>query len=234
MAIPLDDGWKLISREFAKRLFRPGDTVLTFNYDCLLEHLLWQDGLWTPRGGYGESPNLNDAESYGLQCQKSPTVVLKLHGSLNFELKTTGDDSYLSPFLSEGLFPGISAHWGNNPASPTLTLPTCAKVFGENRTMVRLWHEAAECLKDASELIIIGYSMPRSDTLARLLLSFFRPETSASKQAPLVVILTNNDTESTHVWKQVYEVGGFGSTLEHLLLAPASPEKYEELLAQTS
>ncbi len=231
--IPADDGWRTSSRELCRGLFRQDDVVLTFNYDCVLEHLLWQEKLWTPHGGYGESPGLSDASKFGLQIQRSPVVILKLHGSLNFELKTTGSDVYLSPRIDNNLFPEIHTEWGHYPETPTLTLPTFAKVFGENRTMIHLWHEAAEFLKNTTQLFIIGYSMPRSDTMARFLLSFFRP--APSSPGPSVVILTNDEAESTLVWKQVYEVAGFAPDLiEPVLLAPASDAKYQELLAHAA
>jgi|SRR5665213_700889 len=231
--LPADDGWKTSSRELCRGLFKQGDVVLTFNYDCVLEHLLWQEGLWTRNGGYGDSPGLSDAATFGRQIKRSPVVILKLHGSLNFELKTTGSDAYLSPRIDNNLFPKIHTEWGHYPETPTLTLPTFAKVFGENRTIIHLWHEAAEFLKNTTQLFIIGYSMPRSDTMARFLLSFYRPDTSGAH--PKVAVLTNNKEESGRVWKQVYEVGQFGSdSVERVLLAPASDAKYQELLAHAA
>ena len=226
--IPKDDGWRASSRELCRGLFRKDDVVLTFNYDCVLEHLLWQEKLWTPNGGYGTSPNLNEAADSGSPIRLSPVAVLKLHGSLNFGMEPHNSDVYLKPRIDNELFPEIHTVRGAYPPNPTLTLPTFAKIFGENRTMIYLWHEAAEILKKTTQLFIIGYSMPRSDTQARFLLSFFRPDTSSAR--PKVAVLTNKDEESERVWKQVYEVGQFGpDSVERILLAPGTEVRYREL-----
>lgn len=58
------------------RLLRPGDTVITFNYDLAVERALRTAGLWDLRTGYGFTVERSD--------KPSPVQVLKLHGSTNW------------------------------------------------------------------------------------------------------------------------------------------------------
>ena len=42
-------------------------------------------------------------------------------------------------------------------------LPSWIKQFSNNE-IIRIWNQAASLLKDASEIIVIGYSLPKEDT----------------------------------------------------------------------
>jgi hypothetical protein len=56
-------------------IIRPGDSVITFNYDLAVEHALHTAGLWYIETGYG----------FPIDDRKpSPVEVLKLHGSTNW------------------------------------------------------------------------------------------------------------------------------------------------------
>lgn len=136
---------------------------MTFNYDCLLEHILWQLGSWSPCGGYGSAVGLDPCKEYGSTIPGNPEdiTILKLHGSLNFSppLVQTKDPC-LNAVVNEELFPNSSAHLGNIPQFPPVALPSYLKPFGETRTMVHLWHDAAKRISEADVLILLGYSMP--------------------------------------------------------------------------
>jgi hypothetical protein len=228
-----EETWRA-SEELCARLFTKGDTLITFNYDCLLERILWSKNIWSPKGGYGSSPGMNDLAAYGSQIPENPLgiVILKLHGSLCFERKSTDHDEYLTPVVSNEILPGIHSQWGNKPHPPPLTLPTYAKVFGDSRTMLYLWREAAAKLSAANDLAVIGYSMPRYDTMARFLVSCYRPTQGASQRRPRIDVLTNSAAESCVVFGQIRELGGFGpESVETGLYAPATDEAYLDLAA---
>jgi hypothetical protein len=77
-------------------LLRAGDTIITFNYDCLLDYALQQNGndKWNAHYGYGFQLGSHGTNLSGDvfwqpkdQATKQTTVrLLKLHGSLHFQI----------------------------------------------------------------------------------------------------------------------------------------------------
>ena len=66
-------------------IIKKGDTVITFNYDLLIEQELLRRGLWNPIDGYciGE---VKEEDLYLLtDINKSEVKVLKMHGSVSWE-----------------------------------------------------------------------------------------------------------------------------------------------------
>ncbi len=62
--------------QFANRIVKSGDTVITFNYDDSLDRELKRAGKWDLSHGYGFP--LGDANT------RSEVLMLKLHGSINW------------------------------------------------------------------------------------------------------------------------------------------------------
>ncbi len=154
---------------------QPGDYLLTFNWDCLLEKILWEAGIWSPYDGYGYSLNMNQNSSgYPANKKVNPLfiTILKLHGSLNF----TKPD-YLSGHFNISQFPinFISSDERNTPEDSgsisSVTLPTYIKMFDGGEGYFRIWKEAMEAISSAEVLCIIGYSLPLADSMARFLIA---------------------------------------------------------------
>ena len=80
-------------------LLKPGDTIISFNWDLLHESALWRAGKWHFADGYGFPAR--DAP----KDTRSPTKVLKLHGSVNWAQKSDDD---LTPEIEHkrDFFPG--------------------------------------------------------------------------------------------------------------------------------
>jgi hypothetical protein len=221
------------AKTLCSKLFMDKDSIITFNYDCLLEHILWRLNFWSPNGGYGQSPNLNDLSSYGSQIKQNPKdiLILKLHSSLNFQKVQAGGDAHLQPWISKELFPGINANWNKQPQIPPIVLPSFVKIFGENRTLIYIWHEAIEKLRKAEIIVVIGYSLPRSDAMTRFLLSFISAD-DWTKQGikKLRIGILNKGSDANGVLKQIIEVGQFEEEdIEHLVLEDGSDEDYGNL-----
>lgn len=172
----------------AKRI-RPGDIVITFNYDLGIERSLASAGLWNVSAGYGFS--ISDVE------QQSPVELLKLHGSANWrallfggrqgfglvnnslgdrpvlffqaDLEYLGFNHFVDP-LCRGLEGAASL--------PAMILPALPKKFSFETPYGhewkafwdRLWKRAECAIESAEELLIIGYSLPEADQRARTLL----------------------------------------------------------------
>ena len=155
---------------FASQRITPESTVITFNYDVALERSLAKAGKWDVGTGYGYT--------FFQGRTSSPTIVYKLHGSVNWfqapmqqnpppyvlkrDLVLLGYDDLSDPRLGE------SDLAVNNTG--TFILPNPRKKFFWERFWEPMWSAAAERLRRASEVFILGYSMPPADTRARELL----------------------------------------------------------------
>ncbi|MGO9272645.1 MAG: hypothetical protein ACLQOO_20825 [Terriglobia bacterium] len=168
---------------FADGIVRLGDVVVTFNYDDSLESELRRAGKWDIHRGYGFP--VGDGG-------QSPTIVLKLHGSINwmvsmFEGKTSGTAILGSglPLGSGPLIPqpdleylGYDAipghHFPDGGAFPALIMPGRRKKFFFETSLGAewtdfwdgLWSMATDALRTAEELVVCGYSLLPADERA--------------------------------------------------------------------
>ena len=150
-------------------LLKPGDTIITFNWDILHESVLWRAGKWNFADGYGFSAR--DAT----KDTRSPTKVLKLHGSANWAQKSSDD---LAPEIEhkDDFFPGAADDhqtfskriYGRNDGR-YLIVPMYLKDLSSNRLLLRIWEQARAALLDAEQFIAIGFSLNPADAAARYL-----------------------------------------------------------------
>ena len=172
------------------RILRPGDTIVTFNYDLGVERALREAGLWDIENGYGfwiESGH-----------RPSPVEVLKLHGSTNWRALLFGG--------LKGFFVGNGSSLGHRPVLffrpdleylgyrdfvgpicfgldtaatvPAMILPALPKHFHFATTFGEewkdfwdgLWQRAEHAIDNADEVAVIGYSLPTADERARAML----------------------------------------------------------------
>jgi hypothetical protein len=162
--------------QFAETVVRPGDVVITFNYDDSLEHELKRIGKWDIWQGYGFQ--------IGTSGQPTQVPVLKLHGSMNWMVSifggitsgtfalgpngslghepciATNDLNYLGYDNMAGTFPrGGGFH--------SLILPGRTKEFYYHTSFGReheefftsLWSQTATALRRADRLVLCGYSL---------------------------------------------------------------------------
>ena len=181
---------------FAERIVRPGDVVVTFNYDDSLERELRRFGKWDISRGYGFPLGMEDIPS--------DILVLKLHGSVNWLVSlfggATGGAFLVNPASSMGNHPVIhQADWKflgyeafsghtyqSGGAFPCLILPGRSKEFFYDTSFGHefsdfwdhLWSQAAGALRAADKVVICGYSLPGADQRARDLL-FRKPQRGA-------------------------------------------------------
>ena len=227
----------IIGQTLCSKLFKDGDSIVSFNYDILLEHILWRLKYWSPNGGYGDFPCLNDPSKYGSTMDKNPKniVVLKPHGSLNFLEFKTDSGIYLLPRITDDFFPKIHADWYSESykrlQSLPILLPSFVKIFGENRTFIYIWHDAIKRVKEADTIIIIGYSLPRSDTMTRFLLSFIcKDEFKARGINRLKIGILNKGDDSDYVARQLFEVARVGrEDIDFLILHDVNNQDYERI-----
>jgi SIR2-like domain len=134
------------------------DTIITFNYDCLLEkaasdlHLKVNYGLEEYEQPGGTVPFLGAGDD--------SVRLLKLHGSVNW---TTSDGR---PDLVR-IYPDYKGVIEGE--SPLLIPPSWQKTFGS--PLAKIWDAAVEALSSATRIIAIGYSAPKTDTHFKYLLA---------------------------------------------------------------
>jgi len=169
---------------FLQRHVQPGDVLITFNYDTLLEEELKALGLWSLRTGYG----LDLSEFYeGFESEDpSPCEVLKLHASVGW---MTAFDRPGAGGFRQGM-PGETfelvidrerlGNFGHGDASlrdpnetRTVMLPMALPSFLKTLSrypLPHLWRRAGASLQSAERVIVTGYSLPAADSAARALL----------------------------------------------------------------
>ncbi|MGI8648143.1 MAG: hypothetical protein ACR2JX_07970 [Mycobacteriales bacterium] len=165
-------------------------TVITFNYDELVEAAVSTALLGTE---WAEPKRLTNVyplpltpaskrAPVGLSFdapQETAFHLLKLHGSINWYYAgfdaPTNDPIYLSERGGEW-----ERRANDTPSTrpdflvdkvPFIVPPTAVKTgYYRNKILRAAWHLAAEALRDADELHVIGYSAPESDLLVKFLM----------------------------------------------------------------
>jgi hypothetical protein len=152
---------------------KKGDTLLTFNYDLVIEESFNDATIWTPNGGYGENVEHGKTHDWCRRWYKdrnpaetnpvSKVALLKLHGSLNWTLYGNRQvrikpRPYVVKTKNKTLVYGKIA----------ILAPGWKKPIDKNPYKA-FWREARLRLEQCNTLVIIGYSLPETDLLAKAL-----------------------------------------------------------------
>jgi hypothetical protein len=158
-------------RRFIRQHVHPGDTIVTFNYDTLVEAILQDEGRWGLRNGYG----IDLSEAYpGVSGEPgSPSTVLKLHGSVGWMSEVAKSGLLLSQAALRAIgYPTLERKdfAVSRDVRYTSVLPSYIKGFNRY-PLVALWRAAGEVIRMADRVAIVGYSMPSADSTALMLLA---------------------------------------------------------------
>ena len=189
---------------------RTENTIITFNYDLVIE-----DALRALRQSYRYGWESKASECHDEYADRtSQTPLLKLHGSVNW---ATHDEP--------GKGPAIYADYQQvreKGEVPLLVPPSWSKGF--SGIFLDVWHEAVERIATATRIVVMGYSMPPTDTHFIYLLAaglrenvslreivFANPDDMSGKvkekfteYAPVRVITGHNGRfENFHEWAQI-------------------------------
>lgn len=167
-------------------------TVITFNYDVLVE-LAWlhenTDRWWLHLYPASLSPiAVRTAGILGDDYPADGMRLLKLHGSLNWYY--SGPDSPPGdPIYDIGIqgrswsAEGSSPFYSNAEVAaadkfPMIVPPAAVKSpYYVNRTLQAMWIKAAQAIRNASELVVMGFSFPPSDQIvSSLIATSLQPE----------------------------------------------------------
>ena len=182
-------------KTFATKFLRYSDTVITFNWDVTLERGLWdrEDDFWMPY-------------TYNRKRKGKYVTILKAHGSIDWFrekdlskpiLKRTeklDDEVRLYAHFNFSKHPELSN------VQPVIVPPVADKSF-EYECLKKTWRSIYQAVADATELFFIGYSLPKEDQFARLVLrralrsNLLRTEKREKK--PLRITVVNTDDGAT-------------------------------------
>lgn len=164
-------------------LVRKGDSIIIFNYDCLLENsIYWAKfrdrienmPLFNPLDGYrirfasdnigNEIIDMNGCKLFNRE-NKSDIEILKLHGSVNWSKDYRGICLYeMTPGnpIADHNRDQIGEAYHDSQRKETLWMVEPS--YNKNVTEFQiLWEEAEKRIVDAEKIIIIGYSFPDAD-----------------------------------------------------------------------
>lgn len=143
---------------------RPRDTVISFNYDCVMDCALrlGGNGKWGARYGYAfrrPSRVLEEGDRYWSADLPAPNAastiyLLKLHGSLNWQLPPTADGDIL---LKQRL------HRQNGTPRFTIIPPGWSKHERDEPEFDELWKKAERALRNAKTIAVVGFSFTPTD-----------------------------------------------------------------------
>jgi hypothetical protein len=154
------------------RKLKKGDALATFNYDTLIEESMpSSDSPWTPRGGYGieltgvthEWAKKWYASRKIPRETKSKTKLYKLHGSLNWRLNQINKVVLKNrPYV-------VRARNGNPNFEDVAILPPGWHKRVDKQPYSSIWRNARLDLEKCKTLVVVGYSLPDTDLIARAL-----------------------------------------------------------------
>jgi hypothetical protein len=185
-------------------------TVITFNYDLVVEiaHAVFTNHALAPMYSVPITfMNARDNMVFGREKTDEGLRLLKMHGSLNWRYSgpggPPGDIVYEVGYESTG-HSAVSIHragkWDvqavsgsiddGSPAEsdrvPMIVPPTTAKSpYYVNQTLQLVWRQAAHALRNAEELVLMGFGLPPTDQLVASLLATNFPLSESSIITPV-------------------------------------------------
>lgn len=181
-----------IIRDFVRENLHEGDTIVTFNWDLTFERALEE---------YPGDPGF--LYTYSRERKERQFSLLKPHGSIDWfdkkavrnlisakKIGTLDDTLCYYPHFDRGDYPELAK------IPPVIVPPVVSKEF-DRKFLKRTWRFVFRAITDATELHVIGYSLPKEDQFARLV---FRRAIrnnilhwSARDKKPIKVYVVNPD-----------------------------------------
>ena len=194
----------------SKKIDKTNDdcTIITFNYDILLEKALLNASLCSCFS-YGidvEKDNIRNFHSYERKYENN-LLILKLHGSLNWAVCSQCNKLHL--FFSQrydDIFKNSCCNC-NADLEAVLVPPTrfkegkYLKKLWEVANLERLWKIAGEKITTADEIVIIGYSFNEYDKEA---VSLIKESIKANSKNPNLYIV---DVTPDGIYQRIFSKG---------------------------
>ena len=145
-------------------ILEPRDTIISFNYDCVVDDALRRsgNGKWSARYGYAFSTPSRVRDDGVAHWNPSVPAsgagktiyLLKLHGSLNWKLPSEADGEIV---LKQRL------HQQRGTPQFTIVPPTWNKQQHDHPIFEDLWRKAERAIRHARTVAIVGFSFTPTD-----------------------------------------------------------------------
>jgi hypothetical protein len=159
-----EEKYKVI-RDFAEEAIQPGDVVITFNWDTTIEHALHL---------HRDEPTF--VYTYSRPRKKDEITLLKPHGSIDWFRKSElpkGIKKEDLEVLDKSLAAFTRFDFRKNLSladkTPVIVPPVSSKAF-KFPFLKETWVSLYWAVSQATELYVIGYSLPPEDQFARMVL----------------------------------------------------------------
>lgn len=156
--------------------------IITFNYDTLIDEVLVDRG-FARKTLYFD--RISDSREEGITRRATEAfrhpLILKLHGSINWRV----DRSHFDQIIDGSINPDNKITvWTEDESlpqpeddhSPMIIPPIPNKPLTTSSLFRFLWTLAYEYMHEAKHIVIVGYSCPPTDTLARTMFSQFKSQ----------------------------------------------------------
>lgn len=153
-------------REYVASEIKTGDVIITFNWDTTVEHAMHMHPR-EPAFDYSYPPGESDDVE---------NVLLKPHGSIDwFHIKdlpkrhAKGDFEALDAYLRVFTRFDFRDHPSLFARTPIIVPPVSSKDF-DYHFLKETWNSVHRAVSQATEINILGYSLPQEDQFARFVL----------------------------------------------------------------
>ena len=184
----------------------PQDTIISFNYDCVMDHALRKTGAkkWSAKYGYClPSPRrIVGHENWSAPNPPNQATqsiyLLKLHGSINWQLPETADGEVR---LKERLY--------RQRGTPRFTIipPEWAKNIDADPTFSVLWKYAERAIRNAKTITLIGFSFTPTDLHVESLFRVALAKTSGLRKLVIVNPTQAHRARIRNVFSKPLETG---------------------------
>jgi hypothetical protein len=192
--------------KFSKELLKENDSIVSLNYDCMLEGVLDYLGVWTPRDGYA---GIDSFPTDSILPNPKQITIHKIHGSENFvESEVIGKNPNQTAIgfnIDVSIYPksGANSHLGFGfDARPYIITPSFVKI--PHADIAAMMLDLLDIASNAKRLAIIGCGMRPEDSFLWLLLTRF-VNVSREDRKTLVIL----GPSSSEIWERIsnYWVG---------------------------
>ncbi len=186
---------------FSKELLKKNDSIVSLNYDCILEGVLDYFGVWTPRDGYAR---IDAFPTDSILPNPKQVIIHKIHGSENFResgvIGKNRNQTAIGFYIDGSIYPksGADSHlgFGGLHARPYIIAPSFVKI--PHADIAAMMLDLLDIARNAKRLAIIGCGMRPEDSFLWLLVTRFLNVSREDRKALVILGPSSGD-----IWERI-------------------------------